>query len=80
MELGNLEETRDAYQEAKNAEVRAEEGEEVTLLLANASGEVNLRKTFKTGVTVAYVKVGAGARSNIPLQQLHVEIQAIKGA
>eukprot|EP00955_Chlamydomonas_euryale_P046838 353517-Chlamydomonas_euryale.AAC.4 len=51
MELGNLEETRDAFHDAKTKESQQEEGEEVTLVV-NATGGPH-KMSFKVRLTNA---------------------------
>jgi hypothetical protein len=55
MELGDLEGTRGAFQNAKQIESNVEQGEEVTLVLQLPDG--TYAHNFKLGATVAYVKL-----------------------
>lgn len=74
MELGtNLEETRDAYQRAKDAENQAEQGEAVVLLLKTPSQGTHAH-SFKVGVTVAYVKLLVEQSYGIPMAKCVLKI------
>lgn len=57
MELGmDLEGTRNAYSDTKEAEARQEAGEEITLLIKLPDGSEHAH-SFVLGVTVAFVKL-----------------------
>jgi hypothetical protein len=66
MELGNLEETRGAFVDAKNAESAQEQGGDVVLLL-NVPQRGEQRHSFKMGATVAYVKLVVEQEYGLPM-------------
>uniref|UniRef100_A0A7R9YTT3 Ubiquitin-like domain-containing protein n=1 Tax=Chlamydomonas euryale TaxID=1486919 RepID=A0A7R9YTT3_9CHLO len=72
MELGNLEETRDAFHDAKTKESQQEEGEEVTLVV-NATGGPH-KMSFKVGVTVAYVKLALQQQYGLPMATTQLKL------
>ena len=73
MELGNLEETREAYVRAKDAEQQQEQGENVVLVLSlPEQGEK--KHEFKVGMTVQYVKAFIEQTYGLKMAQIVLKV------
>ena len=75
MELGNLEDTRGAFVQAKEEEARQEQGDSVVLVLRLPTGASGMH-TFAAGVTVAYVKMVIEQTYELPANRTIIKLGA----